>query len=98
MKQKPSKPLNYEKAARSDLRLVQCVRARELGQFYGRRGHTPWNIAPSTDGNARCMPTWMECVHNDVNAVSIERLIVVVLTAVEFTMEFFIVLPRTHSS
>ena len=25
MKQKPSKPLNYEKAARSDLRLVQCV-------------------------------------------------------------------------
>jgi hypothetical protein len=25
MKQKPSKPLNYEKAARSDLRLVQCA-------------------------------------------------------------------------
>jgi len=25
MKQKPSKPLNYEKAARSDLRLVRCV-------------------------------------------------------------------------
>jgi hypothetical protein len=24
MKQKPSKTLNYEKAARSDLRLVQC--------------------------------------------------------------------------
>ena len=55
---------------------AKCVHGqdtRELGQ-YGR-GHTPWNIAPSTDGNARCMPR-VKCVHNDVNAVSIERLIV----------------------
>ena len=31
MKQKPSKPLNYEKAARSHLRLVQCVAAGGIG-------------------------------------------------------------------
>jgi hypothetical protein len=41
MKQKPSKTLNYEKAARSDLRLVQCVSEYDVLSGQAKQGVPP---------------------------------------------------------